>query len=70
MKALQQQNAWILQMLMYGTGRRRMTIGRELPQPVPRRRVAIRRNGAMKLAVTFASEELSGFTPVVRTVSR
>ena len=69
MKALQQQNAWILQMLMYETGRRRLTISRHLPQPVPRRRVTLRRDGMMKLAVTFAAEELSGFAPVIRIVS-
>ena len=69
MKALQQQNAWILQMLMYNTERRRLTIARHFPQPVPRRRVALRRRRGMKLAVTFATEELSGFTPVIRTVS-
>jgi hypothetical protein len=69
MKALQKQNAWILQMLMYDTERRRPTIARQLPQPVPRRRVAFRRNGAMKLAVTFAPEDLSWFKPAIRTVS-
>jgi hypothetical protein len=69
MKALQQQNAWILQMLMYETGRRRLTIARGQPQPAPRRRISLRRNGAMKLAVTFPPEELSGFTPAICIVS-
>jgi len=69
MKALQQQNAWILQLLMYETGRRRLTIARDLPQPVPRRRNVPRSNGRLRLAVTFAPEALSGFEPVIRTVS-
>ena len=56
-------------MLMYETERRRLTIARHFPQPDPRRRVAKRRNGALKLAVTFAPEESSGFTPVIRTVT-
>jgi hypothetical protein len=68
MKALQKQNAWILQMLMYEKGRRQLTIARDLPPPVPRRRIARRSNGALKLAVAFAPEESSGFTPVIRTV--
>ncbi len=69
MKTFQEQNAWILQMLMYETGRRRLTIAREIPQPVPRRRAVPRRNSAMKLAVAFVPEELSGFMPVIRTIS-
>ena len=69
MKTLQPQNPWTLQSMLDGTGRRRLTIARELPQPVPRRRAALRRNGALKLAVTFASEELSGFESVIRTAS-
>lgn len=68
MKMLQMQNAWILQMLMYETGRRRLVITREPPQPVPRRRVAARRHRGMKLTVAFAEEKLSEFTPVIRTV--
>jgi len=62
MKIIQQQNAWILQMLMYETGRRR-----QLPPQAGRRRFAFRRNDAMKLAVTFTPEEPSAFTPVIRT---
>jgi len=69
MKILQQQNAWILQMLMFETGRRQLTIARGLPQSAPRRRVSFRRHRGMKLVVTFAPEELSGFAPVIRTVS-
>ena len=55
-------------MLMYEKGRRQLTIARDLPPPVPRRRIARRSNGALKLAVAFAPEESSGFTPVIRTV--
>ncbi len=69
MKMLQMQNAWILQLLMYETGRRRLVITRDPPQPAPRRRMARRSNGALKLAVTFAPEDLSGFAPIIRTVS-
>ncbi|MFZ0828275.1 MAG: hypothetical protein WAO02_12720 [Verrucomicrobiia bacterium] len=69
MKTFQEQNAWILQMLMYETGRRRLTIAREIPQPVPRRRAVPRRNIAVKVSVRFVPEELSGFMPVIRTIS-
>ena len=56
-------------MLMYETERRRLTIARNLPQPDPRRRVAPRRHRGMKLAATFAAEDLSKFTPAIRTVA-
>ena len=70
MKTLQRQNSWSLQSLRDGTGRRQLTIAsRELSQPAPRRRIALRRNRAMKLAVTFDPGESSGFAPVIRTIS-
>lgn len=69
MKVLQKQNAWILQMLMYETGRRQLTISRGLPQPAPRRRVVLRRTSATKLTVKFDPAESSGFAPIIRTVS-
>jgi hypothetical protein len=70
MKTLQLQTVWTLQSLLDDTGRRRLTIACHLPQPVPRRRAALRRAGATKLAVMFPPEELFAFEPVVRTVSR
>ena len=70
MKTLQLQNSWTLQSMRDGAGRRRLTIAsRELSPPASRRRVALRRHGVMKLAVTFTTEELSGFAPAIRTVS-
>jgi hypothetical protein len=65
MKVLQQQNAWILQILMYDTERRRLSVTRHLPPPVTRRRVALRRNGVTKLAVTFEPEGPSWFEPAI-----
>jgi hypothetical protein len=69
MKTFQRQNPWTLQSMFDGTGRRRLTIARECPQPVLRRPVAPRRQGATKLAVTFAADESSAFAPGIRAVS-
>jgi hypothetical protein len=67
MKSLQSQNPWTLQSTLDGTGRRRLILARDFPQPAPRRRIALRRKGMMKLSVSFAPEELSGFELVIRS---
>ena len=66
MKTLQREKVWTTQSVSDGAGRRMLTIARGLPQPAPRQRVPVRRNRAVKLTVTSASEDLSGFEPVIR----
>ena len=66
MKTLQLQNVWTAESVLDGTGQRRLTIARGLPQPAPRRRVASRRNGVMKLTVASVPAERSGFAPDIR----
>ena len=69
MKTLQFQKVWTTQSVSDGAGRRMLTIARGLPQPAPRQRVPARRNNAVKLTVTSAPEDLSGFEPVIRVRS-
>jgi len=68
-KTLPSRNAWTLQSVKDATGRRLLTVSRELPLPVSRRPSIRRHKGGTKLAVTFATEELSGFKPAIRVVS-
>ena len=66
MKTLQFQKVWTTQSVSDAAGRRMLTIARGLPQPAPRQRVPVRRHGAVKLTVTSAPEDQSGFEPVIR----
>ena len=70
MKAYELQKVWTTQSVADGAGRRMLTIARGLPQPAPRQRIPVRRSGAVKLTVTSAPEEQSGFEPVIRIISQ